>query len=1106
MPGKLAVMSEYSEDMLIEQPAIELFTELGYETLSCFKETFGKAGTLGRESKHDVVLLPRLRAALARLNPGLPSDAIEGAIEEIARDRSAMHRVHANREVWQLLRDGVKVPVRDERGEERVETVQVIDWEDPAANDFFLASQFWITGEVYRRRPDLILFVNGLPLVLIELKAITKPLRDAFDHNLRDYKTSIPQLFWFNAFIILSNGTDSRIGTITSEWEHFAEWKRVADEDEPPAVSLETMIRGTCQPERLLDLVENFLLFTDVNGQPVKVVAKNHQYLGVNRAFATMDRLGEERGKLGVFWHTQGSGKSFSMLFLSQKVLRKRPGNWTFVVVTDRQELDDQIHATFLDAGAIGKEENVHAESGAHLKQLLREDHRVVFTLIQKFRNEPGHPYPQLSERSDIIVMTDEAHRSQYNTLAMNMRRALPNASFIAFTGTPLIAGEERTRDVFGDYVSIYDFRQSIEDGATVPLFYENRVPEMQLVNDTFNEELEALVDDAMLDPAQERRLEREFAREYYLITDNDRLDRIAADIVDHYLGRFRATGDPGKAMVVAIDKATAVRMYDKVSAIWNERIADLQQHPSLETLSSPHTDVGAHGMGTSHHDPTSESNAGKPLTPPQRDKRLGIGVDPQQTSNESGIGVSSELAFLQETDMAVVVSQAQNEETDFADKGLDIRSHRQRMIREALDEKFKDSADPFRIVFVTAMWMTGFDVPSLSTIYLDKPLRNHTLMQTIARANRVFGGKVNGLIVDYIGIFRNLEQALAIYAAGGGEGEIPIRPKAELVELLRQARDRGLGFLERRGVDVLAIQTATGFAKEALLKDAREAVLESDDAKLEFLSLAASADAYYRAVQPDLAAVEFQGDVALLNAVAGMVRALTPPADISGVMAKVEELLERSLAAEGYLIRETTEEELVDLRLIDFDVLSDRFQKGRQRTEAEKLRARIAQTIARLAELNKSRIDYAERLQQTVDDYNSGAKNVQLYFEELLQLAQDLTQEEQRAASLGLTEEELALFDLLTRPGPDLSPKEEEQVKKAAKELLAALQKGKLVLDWRKKQQAKAAVRLTIHRNLKRDLAPFYPGELLTEKQEAVYQHIYDSYSGQGQSLYTTS
>ncbi len=393
-------------------------------------------------------------------------------------------------------------------------------------------------------------------------------------------------------------------------------------------------------------------------------------------------------GRLGVFWHTQGSGKSVSMMFFAQKVLRKVPGNWTFVIVTDRQELDGQIYKHFASAGVV-TEGHAQAESSKHLRQLLTEDHRYVFTLIHKFRTEKGEAHPVLSERRDIIVITDEAHRSQYDTLALNMRTALPNASFLAFTGTPLIVGEERTRQVFGDYVSVYDFRQSVEDGATVPLYYENRIPELQLVNDDLNADMEALLEAAELDEAQEKKLEREFAREYHLITRDDRLEAVAKDLVEHFIGR----GFQGKAMMICIDKATAIRMYDKVRRVWAERISAAE----------------------------SELAAAK-----------------DAARNE----ILRHIAFLKETDMAVVVSQGQNEIAEMAARGLDIRPHRKRMIEEDLETKFKNPDDPFRLVFVCAMWMTGFDVPSCSTLYLDKPMRNHTLMQTIARANRVYPGQ----------------------------------------------------------------------------------------------------------------------------------------------------------------------------------------------------------------------------------------------------------------------------------------------------------------------------------------------------------------------------
>ncbi|HNJ80398.1 MAG TPA: type I restriction endonuclease subunit R, partial [Methanoregulaceae archaeon] len=702
--------ADYTEDTLVEQPAIRLFQDLQWETSNCFDETFlPGGGSLGRETPEEVVLVRRLRSALKRFNPTLDPEVIELAIQELTRDRSTASPVNANREIYQMLKEGVRVPHRNRQGETTIDNVKIVDWNTPQNNDYFLASQLWISGELYKRRTDLVGFVNGIPLVFIELKATHNDLKKAYQDNFRDYKTAIPQLFWYNGIVILSNGSKSVIGTITSEWEHFNEWKRINTEGEQGIVSIETMIRGTCDPEKLLDLVENFTLFVDIPGGTAKVVAKNHQFLGVNNAIDALRGIRQNQGRLGVFWHTQGSGKSYSMIFFSQKVLRKISGNWTFVIVTDRLELDDQIYKNFAGSGAV-RETQARAESGEDLKRLLQEDHRYIFTLIQKFRTDRDEPYPLLTPRSDIIVIADEAHRTQYDTLALNMRTALPNAAFIAFTGTPLIQTEEKTREVFGDYVSVYTYRQSTEDGATVPLYYENRIPELQLINLNINKDIESIIEEAELDPEQEKKLEREFSKDYHLIVRNDRLERIAKDIVTHFTSR----GYQGKAMVVSIDKATAVKMYDKVQHYWKEHLKEVEKRYLI-----------AQG---------------------EEKQRLG-----------------DLITLMHRTDMAVVVSQSQNEIEDLKEKEVDIVPHRARMVREDLATKFKAPDDSFRLVFVCAMWLTGFDAPACSTIYLDKPMKNHTLMQTIARANRVFGEKNNGLIVDYYGVFKDLQRALAI-------------------------------------------------------------------------------------------------------------------------------------------------------------------------------------------------------------------------------------------------------------------------------------------------------------------------------------------------------
>lgn len=1046
-------------EQALENATLALFAELGWETVNAYCEVYGEtpsAGTgpyLGRETRNEVILRPRLEVALANLNPDLPPEALHQAVEQLTRDRSAMTLVHANREIYALLKDGIPVTYRDADGEEQVERVTVIDWANPANNDFLMAQQFWVIGDIYTRRADLVGFVNGLPLLFGELKAHHKRLKDAYRKNLRDYKDTIPHLLWYNAFILLSNGSDSRIGTITSEWEHFSPWKKINSEGEEGIISLDTLIRGSCAPDRFLDIAESFVLFQGVRGGLIKIVAKNHQYLGVANAIEAVQQIRDNQGRLGVFWHTQGSGKSFSMIFFSQKVLRKLPGNWTFVIITDRIDLDDQIYKNFARCGVVTEPENrVRAQSGEHLKQMLREDHRYVFTLIHKFHTRRGERYPKLSDRSDVIVITDEAHRSQYDTLAMNMRHALPNAAFIGFTATPLMVGEEKTREVFGSYVSTYNFKQSTKDRATVPLYYENRIPEVQLKNEELNEDMARLLEGAELDDAQEALLAREFAREYQVITRDGRLERVAEDIVDHFINR----GYLGKAMVVSIDKLTTVQMYDKVQRHWQRALGDLRA--KLATAS-----------------------------PEERET------------------LEARIAFMEETDMAVVISGEQGEVQKFREKGLDILHHRRRIMTENLDEKFKDPADPFRLVFVCAMWRTGFDAPSCSTIYLDRPMRNHTLMQTIARANRVFEEKVNGLIVDYVGIFRDLQRALAIYGTGpDGEikpGEEPVKDKDALVERLREAIEEATAFCTERDVDIAPILGSEGYERVALMDDAVEKIIINDDLKTKYLGLAANVDRLFKAILPDTRAGEFSPTRKVFTVLADKIRALTPQADISEVMGAVEELLDESVSTKGYVIREA--EAFYDLSQIDFEALRQQFERGRKRTEAERLRGTISAKLRRMVRLNRSRLNYLEEFQRLIDEYNAGSRNVEEFFDELIAFAQRLDEEEQRAIAETLSEEELAVFDVLTRPEPGLTEKEKREVKRISRDLLNTLKREKLVLDWRKRQQSRAAVRLTIVKALDQ-LPERYTQGLYQRKCDRMYQHIYDSYYGQGQSVYS--
>ncbi len=1060
---------DYSEDQLVEQPAIRLFKELDWDTTSALEEVLGPGGTLDRETKSEVVLISRLRAVLVRLNPALPPEAITSAIDELIRNRSATSLAGANREVSELLREGVKVSVSDrEHGGQKTERVRIIDWDNPASNDFLLVSQFTVTGPLYTCRPDLVGFVNGIPFVVIELKKPGVPVQQGFDDNLTSYKhpqNGIPQLFWYNALLIVSNGTDSRVGSVTAGWDHFGEWKRVKSEAEPRTVSLEKMIRGTCAKERLLDLAENFTVFSEQRAGLLKILARNHQYLGVNNVLSALQDVKRKHSQLGVFWHTQGSGKSFSMVYFSQKVLRKIQGNWTFVIVTDRTELDDQIYRTFKACGATS--EHCQAESSAHLRQLLGENHRYVFTLIHKFRTENGTPHPILSDRNDIIVLTDEAHRSQYDTLALNMRTALPNALFLAFTGTPLIKGEEeRTREVFGDYISVYDFQQSVEDGATVPLFYENRTPELRLKNPDLNDQIYDLIDEAGLDPAHEERLEQELGRQYHIITRDDRLDTIAQDIVRNFLGR----GFIGKAMVVSIDKATALRMHDKVRKYWAEDLKRTQKEWDEITSSGDKYD------------------------------------------SEKRRVLEERLKLLKETDMAVVVSPGQNEIEQMRALGLDIVPHRERMNREPLDEKFKDPKDPFRIVFLCAMWLTGFDAECCSTIYLDKPMRNHTLMQTIARANRVFPGKYNGLVVDYANVFASLERALAIYGKRKG-GERPVRDKKKLVENLRKAVEDAVKFCDKHGVSIKSIEKIPAGTMDRLtaIAEAVNPLISPDKVRKDFFAAEKLAMTLYNAVKPDPVVLEFSSRISCLATIANVIRERTGgnvPVDITAIMGDINRLLDESIEAEGFRIREKTGsgiEGVIDLSRIDFEALARQFKKSKcKNLGLESLKAAIRAQLERLIRLNRNRADYLAKFEELIESYNAGSRNIEELFRELLVFSRSLNEEEKRHVRENLSEEELTIFDVLVRPGPDLSSDEREQVKKVARELLQRL-RSLFVINWRERVQTRARVVEAIKDELDR-LPGGYTQDLYQLKCSAVFEHVYESYFGEGNSVFVSS
>lgn len=576
-------MANFISEDQIEKAAIEVFVKnLGYRHINCFVQD----GT-GRENETDVVLKPILKKKLQELNKHLSAEIIEEAFNQIRQTRFDKSDLMANKEIYNLIKDGVQLSINNTDGRQEPVSVKVIDFKDETKNDYLVTSQLWIKGDL-RLRPDLIVYINGLPVVFIELKNSNISIRNAYDDNLRRYKKQIPLLFRYNALCMLSNGIETKIGTFSSGYEYFFNWLRPESEKQVPdkqrikdyGVSLDYAVLGICEKKRLLDYLENFIFFYN---DTVKISAKNHQYLGVNNAvdnFALRlqhDKDGTDeanKGKLGVFWHTQGSGKSYSMIFFAKKIFRQFTGNYTFLIVTDREDLDGQIYRNFLGAGAFSKDTKCQPANSEELRAMLQTNTRYIFTLIQKFRYDKNKKYPLLSDRNDIIVIIDEAHRTQYKDLADNMRTGLKNAQYIAFTGTPLLGSKQLTENWFGKTISEYNFKQSIADESTVPLFYHKRVPQVLLQNNDIDDDLAEIVVDEELTAEQQDKLEREFAQEMSVLKADDRLEIIAKDIVYHFPRR----GYLGKGMVVAIDKFTTVKMYDKVKRLWEEEKRELQK------------------------------------------------------------------------------------------------------------------------------------------------------------------------------------------------------------------------------------------------------------------------------------------------------------------------------------------------------------------------------------------------------------------------------------------------------------------------------------------------------------------------------------------------
>ena len=1039
---------DYSENILVQESAGNLLRdELGWDVRFAYNtEVLGKNGTFGRESYKEILLLRYFHEALKTLNPWMNESQISEAQKALENRFSTSSPLQVNEEKYFLIRDGIPVTVKKPNGQTETKKAAVIDFQNPDNNYFLAVKELKIHGVLYRRRTDIVGFVNGIPLLFVELKKNTVDVRNAYDDNYTDYQDTIPHLFYYNAFIMLSNGTEAKIGTLGSKYEFFHEWKRLA-EDEQGCVALETMLRGICKKENFLDLFENFILYDHFGGHTAKILARNHQYLGVNEAMKAYAARKLNDGKLGVFWHTQGSGKSYSMVFFAQKVRRKFEGSPTFVILTDREELNSQISDTFENCGLLGKTKAAKfiVTSGDDLVQKLKGNPSFIFTLIQKFNKPRAEPiYPD----HDIIIMSDEAHRSQYGIFADNMMKLLPTAARIGFTGTPLLSSDNITARTFGGYVSVYDFKRAVEDGATVPLYYENRGEKIaDLHNPKITEQILDAIENADLDVDQQDKLESEFAKEIHLLTAEPRLKSIARDFVNHYSDLWTS----GKAMFVCLNKVTCVRMYNYVQEYWKEEIGKLKANIKTAT---------------------------------------------RQEAQE----LKRRLKWMQETEMAVVISQEQNEIQTFKKWDLDIKYHRAKMEKRELDKEFKDSKNPLRVVFVCAMWLTGFDVKSLSCLYLDKPLKAHTLMQTIARANRVSEGKSNGLIIDYIGIVKALRKALADYTAnvGGNGGTDPTVDKDELIARIIETIAKAKVFLAEKDFDLQMLADAYDFMKLSYLQEAANAVCGTIEDKKTFTTYASELNRLMKYIDRDDITDHTRKEYEAIAAIYAELQKKRKHVNTTDLMVQINAIISSYIEIQhtSMMIRE--EPRRFDISAIDFDLLYREFAKVKKKNLVLKdLEELIQMKLDKMLFTNPERINYYERYRQIIDDYNreQDRATIEKTFMDLMDLANSLNQEEQRYVREGFaSDEELSLYDMLFRE--DLSKNDIKKLKEVTAALLQKIKAKISELDhWTDKQETKAAVDNLIRDTLWAELPDCYDEVSISVYRQQIYEYVYTRY-----------
>ncbi|MFR6480006.1 MAG: type I restriction endonuclease subunit R [Anaerotignum faecicola] len=1040
---------DYSENILVQESAGNLLhNELGWDVQFAYNtETLGKEGTFGRISYNEILLFRYFKEALKEFNPWINDSQISEAQKILEQRLSTSSLLQINEEKYFLIRDGIPVTVKKPNGQTETKKATVIDFQNPEKNYFLAIKELKIHGDLYRRRTDIVGFVNGIPLLFVELKKNTVDVQNAYDDNYTDYLDTIPHLFYYNAFLMLSNGMEAKVGTLGSKFEFFHEWKRLAEEDEG-SVALETMLRGICKKENFLDLFENFILYDHSGGHTAKILARNHQYLGVNEAMKAYTARKLNDGKLGVFWHTQGSGKSYSMVFFAKKVRRKMEGTPTFVILTDRDELNTQISDTFENCGLLGKNikaSKFMAASGDDLVKKLQGNPSFIFTLIQKFNQPDEEPiYPE----HDIIIMSDEAHRSQYGIYADNMMKLLPTAARIGFTGTPLLSSDNITARTFGGYVSVYDFKRAVEDGATVPLYYENRGEKIEdLHNPEITEQILDAIEAADLDVDQQDKLEEEFAKEIHLLIAEPRLESIARDFVNHYSDLWTS----GKAMFVCLNKVTCVRMYNYVQEYWAKEIEVLES--KIKNAS-------------------------------------------QQEAQE----LRRKLKWMQETEMAVVISQEQNEIQTFKEWHLDIKPHREKMEKRELDKEFKDSKNPLRIVFVCAMWLTGFDVKCLSCLYLDKPLKAHTLMQAIARANRVNEGKSNGLIIDYIGIVKALRKALADYTANvsGISGTDPTIDKKELISRITDTIGKAKIFLAEHDFDLESLIVAVGFAKLSYLQEAANAVCGTIENKKTYSTYASELNRLMKYIDRADITEHTRKQYEAIAAIYAELQKKRKHVNTTNLMIEINSIISSYIEIQHMPITSNQETRRFDISAIDFGLLRTEFAKVKRKNLVMRdLEEIIQQKLDRMLFTNPERINYYERYQQIIMGYNAeqDRATIEKTFMDLMDLANQMNQEEQRYAREGFSsDEELSLYDMLFRD--DLSKNDIKKLKEVATTLLRKIKNRIAEIDhWTDKQETKAEIDNLIRNILYDELPLCYDEISISTYRQRIYEYVYTRY-----------